>query len=47
VEWELTEMGLNLSERVSIGRRRTGHMNNEYVASHKWPMDRLKCKRVR
>ena len=47
MEWELTETGLNLSEWVSAGGKRTGQMNNGYVASHKWPTGHLECERVR
>jgi hypothetical protein len=39
----MTETGLGFSERVSVGRKRTGQVNNGYVASNKWltgPLER-------
>jgi hypothetical protein len=46
MEWELVETGLNLSERVSVWRKRIGQMNNRYVASHKWPTGPLEHERA-
>jgi hypothetical protein len=45
MEWELTKTELNLSEHVSVGRKRIGQMNNGSLASHKWPTGRLERER--
>jgi hypothetical protein len=43
----MTEMGLEFSERVSVGRKRKGQVNNRYVASNKCSMGPLEHEGVR
>jgi hypothetical protein len=42
----MAERGLEFSEGVSIGRKRTSQVNNGYVASNQWLTGPLERERV-